>query len=98
MKIRITRTIKKVGWFNKSFELEETVFLDEIEEDDLYTMINAIGMTKRGFTSAGLKYLITTHSVPTSAYPTKQEALDLEGLQETFIDRKSESPHQTPQE
>lgn len=50
MQIRITRTVKKVGLFNRSIELEETVFLNEFEDDSLYLMINSIGLVKKGFT------------------------------------------------
>lgn len=46
MKIRITRTIKKVGLFNRSFEIEETIFLySNINYDELFPLIKAIGET-----------------------------------------------------
>ncbi len=46
MQIRITRIISKVGIFNKSIKLEETLFLySDIHEDELFPLIKAIGDT-----------------------------------------------------
>lgn len=46
MQIRITRIVSKVGLFTKRIELEETLFLHtDIREDELFSLIKAIGET-----------------------------------------------------
>ena len=58
MQIRITRTIKKVGLFKKSIELEETLFLyTDVHEDELFPLIKAIGE------------VVTDHSSPSGELP-----------------------------
>ena len=70
MQIRITRTIKKVGLFRKSIELEETLFLyTDIHDDNLFPLIHAIGKTVTDHSLLQLKDVakkeITAHELIT---------------------------------